>query len=201
MKLYDKGEHADYVRTQRNRNLIHSDGLVERDADWEDAEKLVEQVQQHLPEDFSPKIVLVAGCRTGYELPILADTLETLVIGLDIVEEFVACASKRAPTICCDLHSIPLWDNTIDLTVCSGTLEHCYSPLKALSELARVTSGYAYITNDLEEDRNEFKSHYAFSTDVNEWLPLYVEAGFEVISAEVHEFGVNRTLRVFAKVR
>lgn len=176
MKLYppDPG----YVERQRAYNWRHTNGELVSQGDLEKSVRLAQRLEEYLTPP--PQTILVLGCRAGYEVEALIDKFDALVIGVDIVPEFIHIASLKVPALCADMHSLLFPDDSFDLTVCEGSLEHCYDPAMALREIYRITRGTVYITADLEPDRGAYKSHYAFSEDPEEWLKLYRDCGFEV---------------------
>lgn len=184
MKLYPFG--PNYAEIQKQANYRHSNGQIETEGDAEAADKLAERLAGYL--HTPPKYILVLGCRTGYETEALADCFDALVVGVDIVEEFVSHAVKRTPAMVADMHNLTAFPvNSFDLTVAVGTLEHCYDPDKAVAEIARVTRHSAYITADLEQDRGSYASHYAFSADQQEWLDLFTKHGFTVVNSRLEK--------------
>jgi ubiquinone/menaquinone biosynthesis C-methylase UbiE len=175
MKTYPKGENYAYV--QRMHNYKHSNGAIEAEGDWEHAEELVDLVADWC----EPASILVVGCRTGYETCLLKQEFEnSCIVGVDIVEEFIQQAATRTPALVADMHQLPFGNDSFELVVSIGTLEHCYDPAQALREMHRVVASKAYITADLEEDRGAYGSHYAFSKDRDEWLDMFKACGFVV---------------------
>lgn len=179
MKTYQKP--SNYVELQYKRNSAHMDGSLENESDFKGAETAFHRLTNFV--DLYPKAVLVLGCRTGYESQAALWFFgeETLVIGMDIVPEFVKHACKRVPTMVGDMHDLDLPDDFFDLVMCRGSLEHCYNPKLAVEEMYRVCKHHAYITVDLEKDRKSFPSHFAFSEDPEEWLDIFRDCGFQIL--------------------
>lgn len=178
MKSYEKP--PGYAQIQESYNSIHTDGSLENDSDTTNAVENFSRISIN-----EPVAILVLGCRTGYECEALRNYFEDpLVIGVDVVPVFVALSSKRVPTMLGDMHELDLPDYFFDLIVCRGTLEHCYNPKLALEEMYRVLdpTGQIYLTVDLEKDRKNFKSHFSFSEDPDEWITIMLEVGFRVIN-------------------
>ena len=183
MKLYEKG--PDYAEVQRDCNYRHSDGQIETAGEWDAAGDLASKLDKLL--DTKPRYILVLGCRTGYETEVLADKFDAVVVGVDIVSEFIATACRRTPAMVADMHMLSLPDNSFDLVVSIGTLEHCYAPDRAVAEIYRVVRSHVFITADLEEDRGAYGSHYAFEPDPNVWLKMYKDAGFRIMHSELSD--------------
>lgn len=199
MKSYQP--QSDYAESQRRYNWKHSNGKIVNQDDLDKSAKIAELVENVWKENYgsNPTTGLVLGCRTGYEVEALADQFEnSLVVGVDIVPEFIARACKQVPAACMDMHELNLNDKSVDFTVCNGTLEHCWNPDIAMREIQRVTRHLVYITVDLEEDRDKYKSHYSFSADPAEWLEIYNFAGFQVykhwIEASSHHDSLHTIL-------
>jgi len=82
-------------------------------------------------------IVLDAGCGTG----LITRHLDGTVIGVDINSWNLTRAQQHAPQACyimADLENLPLSNETIDLVVCTETLEHLSNPERTISEFTRI---------------------------------------------------------------
>lgn len=172
-----------YVENQRRYNWKHVNGQVINQDDIDKSKEIASILKEYIADNmkgFDPRYILVLGCRAGYECEALMETFEALVVGVDIVPEFIELACKKSPAQCGDMHYLDFPDDIFDLTVCEGTLEHCWSPLMAVNEMRRVTKKLVFLTVDLEKDRGAFKSHYSFSMETEEWLELYRDAGFSI---------------------
>jgi SAM-dependent methyltransferase len=195
VRSYPRDTH--YAENQRNYNYRHSNGCIETEGDIEAAELLADRLEEFIP--ITPRYILVLGCRTGYESRALAARFDALTVGVDIVEDFIVAAAKRTPTMLQDMHTLALPDEAFDLSVAVGTLEHCYDPKKAVLEISRVTRSYAYLTADLERDRGAYKSHYSFSDDVDEWLKLFQECGFQVVKHVIEQGTVSQGVHAYLR--
>ncbi len=92
------------------------------------------------------RTILDAGCGEGYGLAMLADAGGKRVVGADYDERVVAhveqgYARRRATVeaVACELMSLPLADDEVDLTVSFQVIEHCYDIPGYLASLRRVT--------------------------------------------------------------
>jgi SAM-dependent methyltransferase len=87
------------------------------------------------------RTVLDAGCGVGWGTTLLLDAGALAAVGVDIADEAVVDAQRRAPQasfVRGDLRSLPLGDDTFDLVVCFEAIEHIEEPRRGLDELARV---------------------------------------------------------------
>lgn len=95
--------------------------------------------------------------------------------------------SGRDIDITCDIHAIPLPDESFDCVFCTGTLEHVQDPLRVLSEIHRLllVGGIAHI---------EVPFLQGFHADPNDYwrwtlpgLQLFCErAGFAPLDSGAH---------------
>ncbi len=92
------------------------------------------------------RVVLDAGCGEGYGLAMLAAGGAARVIGADLEEEVVAHATAAyarpggpIEVHACELMSLPLVDDEVDLTVSFQVIEHLHDIPGYLRSLARVT--------------------------------------------------------------
>ena len=90
--------------------------------------------------------VLDAGCGEGYGLAMLAESGAVSVVGADLdatviahAENTYAARDPRIETVACELMSLPLSDDSIDLVVSFQVIEHLYDVPGYLASLARVT--------------------------------------------------------------
>lgn len=124
----------------------------------------------------TPTTLLDAGCRDGAILIAAREVVPNLVgYGVDIVPAHIKeTVAKGFDAVEADIHALPFKAATFDSTYCSQTLEHCYNPSLALSELFRVTRNTLFVGVPLEEegDFEENPSHYARSLDPFDWFDL-----------------------------
>ncbi len=92
------------------------------------------------------RVVLDAGCGEGYGLQMLARADASRVIGADlepaVVDHVARTYARRGGPIevhACELMSLPLEDDTVDLTVSFQVIEHLHDIPGYLRSLARVT--------------------------------------------------------------
>ena len=84
---------------------------------------------------FSPKTVAVIGVGDGFVRDVLKSN------GIDVCS--IDIDKKLCPDVCCDITSLPINDDTFEVSICCQVLEHIPFDLvgKALAELKRITSG------------------------------------------------------------
>ncbi|MHC1704353.1 MAG: class I SAM-dependent methyltransferase [Tenuifilaceae bacterium] len=92
-----------------------------------------------LTEDIAGKLLLDAGCGTGWFSKFAADR-GAVVTSMDLGENLLAqvalkCETKR---VVGSILEIPFPDNTFDFVVSSEVIEHVPDPYKAIQELYRV---------------------------------------------------------------
>jgi ubiquinone/menaquinone biosynthesis C-methylase UbiE len=113
------------------------------------------------------KRVLDAGCGVGWGSKLLLEAGAASVVGLDIADEAIEDARRRAPEcefVQGDLQDLPLDDAEFDVVVCFEALEHVADTSKALDELVRVlrTGGVLLVSSPNPEvypGGNEFHLH------------------------------------------
>jgi ubiquinone/menaquinone biosynthesis C-methylase UbiE len=90
--------------------------------------------------------------------------------GVDIVPEFLQKDTMEEMDAC----AMTFADGEFDLVFCNHTLEHCYAPRKAASELLRVAGRFLFVCVPLEreEDKRNDQSHFFCSTNPMVWLQL-----------------------------
>jgi ubiquinone/menaquinone biosynthesis C-methylase UbiE len=128
---------------------------------------------------------LVLGCRCGQECFALQEEFDCHTLGVDIVPEFLRQARQYTLILEADMHALPIPDKSYDLVFCAGTLEHCYNPQQAVNEMCRIARKVIYVGMDLEEDREDYPSHYSFSTDLEEWKTLFKDQPFKIMKSRV----------------
>ena len=82
--------------------------------------------------------LLVVGCGSGLEAAILAQQLDTEVVGLDVEEHFDAEAVRHAQLMVGDAEALDFADDAFDFVFSYHALEHMTDPAKALREMRRV---------------------------------------------------------------
>ena len=92
------------------------------------------------------RTVLDAGCGEGYGLAMLADAGARRVVGADydarVVDHVTSTYATSVPAVeavACELMSLPLDDDEVDVTVSFQVIEHCYDIPGYLASLRRVT--------------------------------------------------------------
>ena len=84
------------------------------------------------------KNLLVVGCGEGIEAAILAQRLNTKVVGIDVEDDFDKEALKFADLKKGDAMSLDFPDETFDFVFSYHALEHIEDPRKALKEIHRT---------------------------------------------------------------
>ena len=88
------------------------------------------------------RVVLDAGCGTGYGTRLLAEGGAREVVGIDLAESVLEAVAPTMPESVRlqpgDLRKLEVPDNTFDLIVCFEVIEHFDDPSTVLDELARV---------------------------------------------------------------
>jgi ubiquinone/menaquinone biosynthesis C-methylase UbiE len=118
--------------------------------------KLVMKMLMWVIPDFGEKKILEVGCGIG-GFCINAASKGADVVGVDVASKAVHegknlarrfGVQERIDFIIADAHYLPFKDNTMEIVVCSETLEHVSDYKKAFSELVRATqkSGYLCLT-------------------------------------------------------
>lgn len=112
---------------------------------------------------------LDVGCGTGaLSAAILDHGTPDRLIGVDLLEEFVAAASaalpdKRATFKVGDAEALPLEDNSVDITVSALMLNFTPDKLKALKDMQRVTKPggrVAFYVWDYPDNGMQMISHF-----------------------------------------
>jgi SAM-dependent methyltransferase len=85
----------------------------------------------------------------------------------------------------CDIHQLPMADNTYDLVFCSQTLEHVRRPARAMREIGRVLKpgGEAWLSAPLVFQEHLGPSDY-FRFTRFAWRYLARQAGLDVVSIQ-----------------
>ena len=125
----------------------HRAGHAERFVPEEMGGRLIEaehQVRYRLAVDLVPgRRVLDAGCGVGWGSELLRLAGAASVVGVDISEEALADARRRAPEcefVPGDLEKLPFPDHEFDVVVCIEALEHTEDTDGTLDQLVRVLS-------------------------------------------------------------
>jgi SAM-dependent methyltransferase len=86
--------------------------------------------------------VLDAGCGNGYGSLLLLEAGATTVTGIDIAQEAIEAARKRAVSgvqfVLGDISDLPFEDDSFDVAVCFEAIEHVHDQPRTLDELHRV---------------------------------------------------------------
>lgn len=178
MKL--RGKDATYLTNQGSANIAHANALLENPDDHAKAERILDDVEQFLPET-----ILEIGTRLGLIPFRLARAYPTIltrggVWGIDIVPEFIEIARARAKLVpsevtpvyeVADMHQLPFLDRGMEYVFSIAVMEHAHDPASAIAEAFRVCSNRIYLEIDLcPNDRSG--SHYTVETDPDDWLDL-----------------------------
>lgn len=122
------------------------DGISERFVPEQDQGRLIEA--EHVSryrwaaQAAKDRMVLDAGCGTGYGCRLLADAGAREVIGVDIARSVVETVAAGMPETVRlavgDVRKLEFDDDTFEMVVCFEVIEHLEDPFTALDELARV---------------------------------------------------------------
>ncbi len=122
------------------------DGISERFVPEQDRGRLIEaeHISRYLwaAQAAKDRVVLDAGCGTGYGSRMLADAGAREVVGVDIAQEVLDAVAPTMPATVRletgDLRQLAFADGTFDLIVCFEVIEHFEDPFTILDELVRV---------------------------------------------------------------
>lgn len=132
--------------------------------------------------------VLDLGCGDGHGIVMLAERGFKEVVGLELSPVKWQRACEQACAVLGDMHSLWLFpDQSFDAVVSSHSLEHCFDPFLALSEMRRVLkdSGTIFLALPFPDLANE-TAHCA-----SEVLGLKKAQGDVVATFEEHGFAVT----------
>ena len=85
--------------------------------------------------------VLEIGCASGIAYTVIPESKNFELHGIDIVPEYIALAQKHGiHAVLSDVNTSPLpyEENTFDLVICNGILEHSLKPRHLIEESVRV---------------------------------------------------------------
>jgi 2-polyprenyl-3-methyl-5-hydroxy-6-metoxy-1,4-benzoquinol methylase len=124
--------------------------------------------------------VLDAGCGVGWGSELLRSAGAGSVVGLDIAEEALEDARKRAPECAFvrgDLQELPFGEGSFDVIVCMEALEHVDDTGRALDQLARVLDpdGVLLVSSPnpgVYEPGNPFHQHEQTAEELEQELAL-----------------------------
>lgn len=112
--------------------------------------------------------VLDVGCGDGALLNMVAQRWPTAeLFGVDIVLSPLSVGSYRAKLVTADLRSdLPFQSQSMDVVICSETLEHLVDPGRQLREMSRVLRSGGRLIVTIPNATGYFPFHY-----VSWWLP------------------------------
>ena len=174
-----------YVEVQHAHN-VRSDGCVYNQF----VQHRVRECLAFLRKD-KVTSVLDVGCRCGYALDTFQQHLPNArVVGLDLVPEFVEEAREVCDEVYVgDVHALPFKDQEFDLVFSSHTMEHCYDPQLALSEIRRVAKVAVFLVLPLEQPDPNNPSHYFETTNPLDWANMAQGDGWSTLSLHVNDRG------------
>ncbi|MDL2254291.1 methyltransferase domain-containing protein [Ruminococcaceae bacterium OttesenSCG-928-I18] len=97
-----------------------------------------------------PENLLDVGCGEGFTLAMVQkQTPGVHLTGCDISEQALTLAKQLVPKAelqRASVYELPFADDSFDITICLGVLEHLEHPQKALAEIHRVTRGQVLLS-------------------------------------------------------
>jgi len=140
-----------------------------------------EQVSRYLwaAQAARDRVVLDAGCGTGYGSRLLADGGAREVIGVDLARAVLEMATPGMPTsvrlVTGDLRKLEFEDDGFELVVCFEVIEYVEDPHAALDELIRVLApgGLLLVSSpnrDAYQPGNPYQLHEFTATELEQAL-------------------------------
>ncbi|GJJ12943.1 hypothetical protein Clacol_007190 [Clathrus columnatus] len=135
----------------------------------------------------SDMYILDIGCGPGTITSDFAALVpDGRVLGLDyssdVLEHARSNASQRGlkniEFMVGDVHSLDFPDNTFDVVHAHQVLQHLRNPLKAFSEMRRVTKPGGYVA--IREGEVSTFTWYPESKDLDEWLDVYLRSAHHI---------------------
>jgi len=156
--------------------------------------------------------VLDVGCGVGATTCYLAKTYRCKAVGIDLREEMIAQARKRAQTEgvagdiafrVADAQELPFEDATFDVVLCESVATFVEDKRRVVSELARVTvpGGYVGLNEEvwIETPPGEMVAYSRKTWDipsellrVEDWEAMLHDAGLRDVSAQVNRIDARR---------
>jgi ubiquinone/menaquinone biosynthesis C-methylase UbiE len=156
------------------------------------------------------KRVLEVGCGVGMTSWRLAKEYGCYVVGVDLSEEMIAWAEKRAEREgvtqqtdfkVVDAEQLPFDDHDFDIVLCESVTAFPENKQRAVAEYARVTKSGGYVgmnegtwldhppPQDLVEYLKNTMENAEFLTQEG-WEDLLKQAGLEDVQAKIHELSM-----------
>lgn len=159
--------------------------------------------------------VLEIGCGVGLTSCFLAQEFGCRVMSIDLSPEMVEWARKRAARkglegICqfrvADAQQLPFDDATFDALLCESVLAFVPDKAKAMSEYRRALKpgGYVglnegtWVRDNPPQDFVQFVRHAMSNAEFlfpSEWQALLQDAGFEKVTAQIHQLNMVQQRR------
>ncbi len=149
--------------------------------------------------------ILDAGCGEGFTLSLLKRSkLGKKLVGIDFEDDALKLAQKINPLLNiskASIYDLPYKNNEFDLVICSEVLEHLTDPVKAISEIVRVSKKYVLISVPNEPYfmlanflRGKYLSHWGNHPEhINHWTSSAIK-----LFAESHGLKVKKIFTPFA---
>lgn len=100
--------------------------------------------------------ILDIGCAFGTGVLTLKNEGWSNITGVDLISEKIKYGLDRgANLIVGDMHNLPFDDNSFEYSFMSHSIEHSLDPVKAISEMVRVTSREGLIIVPLENTNSK----------------------------------------------
>lgn len=121
---------------------------------------------------FNSKRILDVGCGTGILIQELNQTIENLIVGLDINIDFLAIAHSNSPSATFTLADglkMPFETDTFDCCLCHFLLLWVENPLGIINEMKRITHPGGIILAMAEPDYGGRIDHPAKFSILSDW--------------------------------
>jgi ubiquinone/menaquinone biosynthesis C-methylase UbiE len=107
----------------------------------------IEKIVQHLKKN-DPKIILDAGCGTGFITDIINRSMDVTIVSCDMNAHRISCAKTQfhLETVIADITHLPFRSSSFDTVLAIEIIEHLPDKESALDEIKRVTRKNVIIT-------------------------------------------------------
>lgn len=108
------------------------------------------------------RTVLDVGCADGYTPGLIDSLFGSRTMGMDLSDQAIRNARVmfRCTGVAAEAGSLPFPDHSFDLCICSEVLEHVVDPVRAVSEMRRVSRDFVVISTPRAPNRQARKRHF-----------------------------------------